>query len=259
MHTQARSFRKSPVVIGLALLATITLMLSLASMVRPSLAFADDGVPGGAGQADCPAGTVFIHNFDQSDLVEGLELTTDVFITAVTEDDNNQVESVTVSNESDASVTIAVKGGDDQGGNFVTIAAGGEATISVDDNPTISNLSVCAGPEASATPTPTPEGTPGGETPSPTPEVTLTPEVTPTPTPEGSVDAGTPTPEATPAGGVSGGVLGGNPTPAGGQLPNTAADGLGTSSAPAALFALLALLSLGALLSVRLTKAPTRR
>ncbi|HEX7195594.1 MAG TPA: prealbumin-like fold domain-containing protein, partial [Candidatus Limnocylindria bacterium] len=106
-------------------------------------AAADEGV----GQADCPVGTTFLVNFDEGDLEVDLELATGVFVRALTFDDNDQVTSATIENTTAENITIAVKGGSDQAGNFVTIAPGGTETITVTDNPTISNLSVCQGPE----------------------------------------------------------------------------------------------------------------
>ena len=51
-------------------------------------------------------------------------------------------------------------------------------------------------------------------------------------------------------------VEGGNPTPSGGTVPNTA---LGSSSVPAWPFAVLAPMSLGGLLYLRLSSETTRR
>jgi len=132
----------------LALVAILSLLLSLFAIARPVVATE----PGG-GDADCPAGTVFLDNFNSGELEVGLELAPGVTITAVTTDDEGEPTSVTVSNTSDENITIAVKGGSDPVGNSVTIAPDGSATISVTTNPTISNLSVCEGPELPKTPT----------------------------------------------------------------------------------------------------------
>jgi hypothetical protein len=126
----------------LAIVAALSLLLSLFAVALP--AAAQDGV----GQADCPEGTIFLDNFEQEDIDVGDELVEGVFVTAVTRknDGSGELSSVTIENTTTATVTIAVKGGADQVGNFVSIVAGDEATISVTNNPTISNLSVCQGP-----------------------------------------------------------------------------------------------------------------
>ena len=130
----------------LAFVAIFSLLLSLFVAAAPVVA------QGGAGEADCPEGTTFLINYNQADIDVGDELVAGVVVTAVTEHEG-ELASVTVQNNTDGNVTIAVKGGSDQVGNFVTIASGASATISVTDNPTISNLSVCEGPEGDESPT----------------------------------------------------------------------------------------------------------
>ena len=93
--------------------------------------------------------------------------------------------------------------------------------------------------------------------PSPTPTPTPTPTPSPTPTQPGTV--ATPTPTPTPTATIGEGQLGGNPTPTprAGTVPNTAL----TSPAiqvPAAVLAVLALISLGVLLRARLEEASRR-
>jgi hypothetical protein len=126
----------------LAIVASLSLLLSLFAAALP--AAAEDGT----GQADCPEGTIFLDNFDQGDINVGDELVAGVFVTAVTRTDGEtgELTSVTIENTTSSTITIAVKGGSDQVGNSVTIEAGGEETITVTNNPTISNLSVCQGP-----------------------------------------------------------------------------------------------------------------
>jgi hypothetical protein len=140
-QTPARSTTKGTASTVLALVAIISLLITLFAIVRPTAAV--DGV----GQADCPAGTTFLINFEESDLAVDLELTTGVFVRSLTFDENDEVMSATIENTTAGNITIAVKGGSDDVGNSVTIAAGATETISVTDNPTISNLSVCQAPE----------------------------------------------------------------------------------------------------------------
>ncbi|HEX7173086.1 MAG TPA: SpaA isopeptide-forming pilin-related protein [Candidatus Limnocylindria bacterium] len=145
-HSSIRSARETSGKTVLALVATLSLLLSLFVVAAPVVA------QGGVGEADCPEGTTFLINYNQADIDVGDELVAGVVVTAITEHDG-ELASVTIQNDTDANVTIAVKGGSDQVGNSVTIASGASATISVTDNPTISNLSVCEGPEGDQSPT----------------------------------------------------------------------------------------------------------
>ena len=142
-QSSVRSTTANPAKTALALVAIFSLLLALFAIARPALA--QEGV----GEADCPPETEFLRNLNQSDLVVGLELAPGVTITAVTRENGatGEATSVTISNTTSENITIAVKGGSDQAGNFVTIGPEDSATISVLNNPTISNLSVCEGPE----------------------------------------------------------------------------------------------------------------
>ena len=131
----------------LALVAILSLLLTSFAITRQVSA------QEGGGQADCPSDTTFVINFPQGDIEVGDELIEGVFVTAVTRDESGELTSVTIENTTDENVTIAVKGGSDQVGNAVTIAPDSDATITVTNNPTISNLSVCLGPELEETPT----------------------------------------------------------------------------------------------------------
>ena len=158
-------------------------------------------------------------------------------------------------NTDDGSIVLAagtifcVKASDTNSG---TLVADGETTLNeylvqegIDHN--VSNYVVYG----MATPTPTPTESSSGSTATPTPS--------PTPTPSESVAVETSTPTPTPSASERGGVEGGNPTPApsGGELPDTAMGAV--SSVPATLLGLIALLSVSALLYVRLAGVPARR
>ena len=145
--------------------------------------------------------------------------------------------------------------------NTGTLVADGETTLAeyaaaAGLNAGVSNYVVYG--MATSTPTPTPTPTPGESQSGAT--ATPTPSPTPTPTPSESEAAATPTPseseeaEGTPREDT----LGGNPTPGAGGLPNTAT-GMPSSPVPATLLGLVALLSLSALLYVRLAGAPARQ
>ena len=103
----------------------------------------DDDTGGGGGQADCPAGTTLIDNFDADELVVGLELADGVTITEVNLDADDEVESVEITNDSGEDITIALKGGSDQVGEAFVIEDGESLTIQLETGKAISNLSVC--------------------------------------------------------------------------------------------------------------------
>jgi hypothetical protein len=115
------------------------------------------------------------------------------------------------------------------------------------------NLShICAGPEQSATPTPTPSQSSEEETPTPTPSQSSE-EETPTPTPSQSSEEETPTP--TPESSVQGGT--GTPAP---SIPDGAMEMRGgPSPIPTILFAMILLSSLGTLAWANVRTTRTRR
>ena len=147
MHSPTRSFRRSPVGIGLTIFATITLILSLAAMVRPNPAFAQD--EGGQGTAQCPAGTTFLANIE----INGEGNIDGSFdgLTFELVDDGKGLE-VTNTTE-DQTFTIVVKGGSDKNGggdgDAVEIGPGETDTVTArinDNNGTpfgVSNFSIC--------------------------------------------------------------------------------------------------------------------
>ncbi len=223
----------------LVLISLLAILLSTMALVRPL------GVPVAAAE-QCPDGGTKVEASGPSTVkiitVDGVEVTVTIEGDTVTFTDQNG---------DPIEVEFCFKAGTD----VTDDQSGSEGSAGDKDISNVVVFALVVTPTPTPSPTPTPEVTP---TPTPTPEVTPTP----TPTPEESVDAGTPTPtptvEVTPTPTPAEGELGGNPTPAG-ELPDTASNGLGTNSAPVVLFGLLALLSLGALVTVRLTTSPTRR
>jgi hypothetical protein len=111
------------------------------------------------------------------------------------------------------------------------------------DSPDAVFVNTLADEEPTATPTPTPTGE-------------VQPTATPTPTPTGEVQPNQPTPTATPREDTAGG----NPTPSprAGNLPDTALDA-SASAIPSAVFALVAIASLGVLVHLQIAGARSRR
>lgn len=118
----------------------------------------------GQGTADCPVGTTFVMKFDEygdegevgwADFEPGDQLgdTGVEFVAFIykNDDDSEDIIGLTLKNTNSTSIVIAVKGGSDQVGNWVEIAAGATADVTVlaeagqSGAPAgLSNLSVCA-------------------------------------------------------------------------------------------------------------------
>ncbi len=107
---------------------TLVPTLSLTSVIRPNAAFAAHD---SNGEADCPSGFTLVDNLSGTELSGrdvGDELgDSNVFVTAITSS-GNEVSSITLRNDNDEPIAIAVRGGSAQTGNSVIIAAGATET-----------------------------------------------------------------------------------------------------------------------------------